>query len=327
VRLLNPVRQFFGLRCAAYWADDRIKGLRFRLGDIATRSGTIHSTMNPDESVQYIEGVCEAYRRALGVSQFRGRIAEVGPGDSSGVGLMFKANGAEEVDLVDRFYSRRDGAVQAQVYRLLMERHESLAGLLRGRNLEDEESFPGVRRHYGRGASAEVFFLGRKTMYDVIVSCAVIEHVADPVAAFAGMAGALKPGGAMVHIIDLRDHGMFSYKWHELKFLEVPEFLYRRMVVNSGRPNRILLPAYRKMLAQLPLDADFHITSLAGVGKIDPPLQYHSVPAAPRRKAADFVHGVRHRFDRQFDSCTDEELSVTGFALVARKPLGSRPGA
>jgi SAM-dependent methyltransferase len=318
------VRQFFGLRCAAYCADDIIKGIRFRLGNIGTRSGTAHATMTPAESVQYIESVCESYRRSFGVLQFRGRIAEVGPGDSSGVSLMLRANGAEEVDLLDRFFSRRDKTAQAQVYRLLMERHQGIAGLLRGRDLEDETSFPGVRRHYGDGASAETFFPGRKGMYDFIVSCAVMEHVADARTAFADMAGALKPGGAMVHVIDLRDHGMFSYKWHELKFLEVPEFLYRRMVIHSGRPNRVLLPAYRKILAELLLDAEFRVTALARVGKIDPPLQYDQLPAAARREAADFVRRVRRGFDRQFDSYTDEELSVTGFSVVARKPPGSR---
>src|SRR5206468_3575626 len=86
VTFANPVRQFFGLRCVAYCADDIIKGIRFRLGSIGTRSGAVHSAMSPVESVQYIESVCESYRRSLGVQRFCGRIAEVGPGDSSGVG-------------------------------------------------------------------------------------------------------------------------------------------------------------------------------------------------------------------------------------------------
>jgi SAM-dependent methyltransferase len=326
MNFMNPVRRFFWLRCIAYCADDIIKGLRFRLGNIGTRSGAVHSTMSPTESVGYIENVFGSYKRAFNVSRFKGRIAEVGPGDNCGIGLLFVAEGTESVDLLDRFYSHRDKGKQAGIYRLLMERHKGVADILDDRNLEDDETFPGIRRHYGSTASAEYYFPRNPNTYDFIVSCAVLEHVADVEVALDGMIGSLKPGGEMVHFVDLRDHAMFSYRWHELKFLEVPEILYRRMVLNSGRPNRRLLPAYRSMLSRIPVESEIRVTWLAGIGKIDPPLPYDEVPAAQRRDSLAFVRSVRAGFDEQFKGYSDEELSVTSFVLRVRKPFVSRAG-
>jgi len=200
-----------------------------------------------------------------------------------------------------------------------MAKHKAVSELLAGHRLDEDESFSGIHRCYGSDASAETYFFNYKEAYDFIVSCAVVEHLADPEAALAGMIGALKPGGAMAHVIDLRDHGMFSYKWHELKFLEVPEFLYRRMVAASGRPNRYLLPDYRDMMDGMRVETDFRVTSLAGAGRIDPSARYDSISEATRRKSTEFVRAVRGGFDPRFSAYSDEELSVTGFVLLVRK--------
>lgn len=68
-----------------------------------------------------------------------------------------------------------------------------------------------------------------------------MEHLFDPVAALDGMLEALRPGGTLVHRIDLRVHGMFRGQ-HPLTFLTLPDAIYTRMTRNSGRPNRVLFP-------------------------------------------------------------------------------------
>lgn len=73
-----------------------------------THSGTTHAVASIEKSVEYIESVFFDYQKVSGKKEFSGRIAELGPGDSSGVALMFLANGALQVDLADRFYSIRD---------------------------------------------------------------------------------------------------------------------------------------------------------------------------------------------------------------------------
>jgi SAM-dependent methyltransferase len=254
-------------------------------------------------------------------------VAELGPGDNCGIGLLFLADGAERVDLLDRFYSRRDKSTQAEIYRVLMDRHTRVADTLAGRNLQDDDSFPAVFRRYGSAAAAESYFFEHRNTYDFIVSCAVLEHVANLEAALCGMTESLRPGGQMVHFVDLRDHGMFSYRWHELKFLEIPEALYRKMVANSGRPNRYLLSVYKRILADLPVEAEIKVTWLAGVGKIDPALPYDLVPASIRERSLELVRALRNKFAGQFDGYPDEELSVTSFVLCARKAPNAHRGA
>lgn len=52
---------------------------------------------------------------------------------------------------------------------------------------------------------------------DLILSHSVLEHVSDPEALFTELERLLKPGGAMLHIVDYRDH-FFKYPYHFLQF-------------------------------------------------------------------------------------------------------------
>jgi len=63
----------------------------------------------------YIEEVFNDSKRYSGVRRFSGRVAEVGPGDNCGVGLLFLTGGYESVDLVDRFYSKRNSQLSAKL--------------------------------------------------------------------------------------------------------------------------------------------------------------------------------------------------------------------
>jgi len=59
---------------------------------------------------------------------------------------------------------------------------------------------------------------------DLICSFAVLEHLHDLGRAFAAMARLLKPGGWMIHKVDLRDHTDFD---RPLEFLMCSEWLWR----------------------------------------------------------------------------------------------------
>jgi SAM-dependent methyltransferase len=52
---------------------------------------------------------------------------------------------------------------------------------------------------------------------DLIVSSSVLEHVGDPPALFRECGRVLRPGGAMLHLVDYRDH-FFKYPYHFLQF-------------------------------------------------------------------------------------------------------------
>ena len=127
----------------------------------------------PGETSKYVDRIFDEYKFYSGVDHFHGRAAEIGPGDLSGVGLRLLADGCDHVDLADRFKSKSDPAVQEAV------------------NKEIVSKYPGANvaklfRHYGESAAAETFFRANKG-YDFIFSCAVLEHVYDPVGALQAM--------------------------------------------------------------------------------------------------------------------------------------------
>src|SRR5687767_14266087 len=118
-RIRASLKRNVPIACAAYIASDVITKVRFALGFVGTRSGAVHLDMPVDASIAYIERVFASYKSWAGVDRFSGRVAEVGPGDSCGIGLLFRHDGCEHVDLVDRFSSMRNPAQQAAIYREL----------------------------------------------------------------------------------------------------------------------------------------------------------------------------------------------------------------
>jgi SAM-dependent methyltransferase len=312
------VKKRFWLTCAYYLVDNALAKWRGYTGNIETDSGTAHVGLSIDSSLAYIEDVFGDYKRYSGVGQFSGRVAEVGPGDNCGVGLMCLADGCESVDLVDRFYSKRDAGQHATIYRALALRHAERFAKLGEFDVNDETTFPGLKRYYGESAAAESFFT-EPDRYGFIVSRAVLEHVYDPRRAIVSMVAALKPGGMLLHKVDFRDHSMFSEHMHELKFFEVPDALYPRMTRDTGRPNRVLIDTYRRVLTEVIPDHQLLVTRLAGVGDIEPHQPYERIDGTRRRQAVEYVRSVRSKFCKSLRAISDEDLSVAGIFLVARK--------
>ena len=232
--------------------------------------------------------------------------------------ILCLADGCESIDLVDRFYSKRDADQHAAIYQALIERYADRFAKLGDLDVNDETTFPGLRRYYGESAAAESFFT-EPDRYDFIVSRAVLEHVYDPRRAIVSMVAALKPGGMLLHKVDFRDHSMFSEHMHELKFFEVPDVLYPHMTRDTGRPNRVLINTYRQVLSDVIPDHSLLVTRLAGVGDIDPHLPYDQIDLGRRRQAVDFVRSVRSKFCHSLRAVSDEDLSAAGIFLVARK--------
>lgn len=318
--LAKVVRSSVFLSCIYYTFTDLYIRVRFRMGNIKTDSGTIHYSLSLQASLDYIYEVFKDYKQYSGITSFYGRVAEVGPGDNCGVGLLFLADGCSSIDLVDRFYSHRNPEAHAKIYRVLLESHGSLTGFIGQADLNNEKTFSGINRYYGPEAAAENFFSNNHKGYDFIISRAVFEHCYDPLTALKKMAEALNPGGMLLHKVDLRDHGLFSRQFHELKFLEVPDWLYFMMTSASGRPNRVLVHRYKQCIAKLNLDAQFLVTRLAGVGDINPHRIYSEIPLNLRQHAIKYIKSIRHRFVASFHNVSDEDLSIAGIFIVARKP-------
>jgi SAM-dependent methyltransferase len=233
-----------------------IKRLKKKIGFITTNSGTAHSHMSIDQSIDYIKNVFNDYKSISGIEKFYGKIAEVGPGDSNGVAFLMISDGADSVDLVDKYYSSRD------------EKHEEDV-LCRLSSRSFKHKIKKAKRHYGNEASAESFFQNNNR-YDFIVSRAVLEHVDAPLFSIQSMYNSLNRGGMLIHKVDLRDHGMFSeYKLHDLTFLTIPKKLYKLFTHNTGRPNRVMADEYISFIEKNFSNYTIYVTSLSGKGELE----------------------------------------------------------
>lgn len=302
------------LTCLYYLMDDWRARRRLARGNLGTRSGTRHATLSLNESLDYIERVYGDYLAYGGLTRFSGRVAEIGPGDNFGVALRMLSNGAKEVYAIDRYRPRYDGPRQTRIYRALAARHG--CNRLLADTGPEETGIRGLITHWGM--PAEKFFRSSDIRFDHIVSRAVLEHLYNPLGALDDMAASLAPGGKLIHRIDLRDHGMFA-RHHPLTFLTIPDAPYRAMTRGTGRPNRVLLPAWRDWLDRSPLKGALRITRLAGVdGEIDP-AAWDDIDPTARRTALATVRAIRPRLAPSLARFSDRDLAVSGCVLVAER--------
>lgn len=306
----------------------RIKRMA-RSGRAETSSGATHRRYDLAGSLKYIRDVYDDYHTYAGLTpeDFRDkRILEIGPGDNFGVALRFLIAGARQVVCLDRFYSEREPAQQARIYRGL---RDSLA--------KDEQSrFDQAIRIDGdiklnNDALAYIHGMGIEdaasafppASFDFIISRAVLEHLYDSDAAFQVMDRLLAPGGWMMHKIDFRDHDMYSrYGFHPLTFLTFSDGLYRRMSIDSGKPNRRLMDFYRNKMESLGYESRICITHLTGQeAEIVPHVDAAGKGMAPTAEMRRLLDEIRPKLAPQYKQLPDEDLMVAGIFLVARKPL------
>jgi len=295
--------------------------IRLFFGKITTDSGTTHEQLSLSDSLAYINTVFADYKKYAGISHFHGHVCELGPGDSSGVALAIMADGATKVDLADRFYSRRNAAIHAQVYQTLANQNPQIAVLLKTANLHDETTFPGITRYYGPQAAGESFFKKRSSTYDFIISRSVLEHATDPLLTLESMYEALNPGGRLIHKVDLRDHGMFTPQHHDLKFLEIPKEIYWAMTHGSGLPNRVLIDQYRQCVSRFSGDCQFLISQLAYGGPVEPHVTFDQIPKKQLDIALIELAKYKKNFSSSFRHVREQDLIIAGFFLIIKKPL------
>jgi hypothetical protein len=108
------------------------------------------------DAVQHAHHVFALFKSVTGVERFQGKVADVGPGESCALGLLFLADGCSHVDLPDRFCFP-DSQLQRDVNRSLVAAHPQLCDRLTGDSLS-ESAFSGLQRHSGEKAAAEKFF-------------------------------------------------------------------------------------------------------------------------------------------------------------------------
>lgn len=293
------------LICLGYLVLDFYEGMVRRLGRVSAKSGDAHALMNIDQSLSYIETVYNDYLKFGKIEHFNGSVVEIGPGDNFGVGLLMLNGGAEKVIAVDRFYSKRDQEQQNRIYDAMVKKY-GIEKLFSG--VPSENTIRNLNYEYG--IPAEEYFKGHTDSFHAIVSRAVLEHLMDPISMLNHGANALKPGGTMVHEIDLRDHGMFAGH-HPLTFLTVPNFIYSHMVRNGGRPNRVLINDYQNWIKQSGLAGKILIKGLVGVEQEFDPAPWDEIDQTLRNLAIAEVKKIRPHLAREFRNLPDENLAAS----------------
>ncbi len=317
------IKQSFLLKTIALIVSDILWGLRLAIGKNESDSGSTHSRYSEKESVNYIEEVFTDYKRYGSVEHFDGIAAEVGPGDNCGVALLMRLDGCKRIDLVDRYLSNRKLEQQNKVYQALSKRHT--IDIFKAKEVWDDRALIGI--DWKIGQAAEVYFKqcaqNSGEIYDFIVSRAVLEHLYNPIDALRYMLDCLKPGGKMLHKVDLRDHRMFTPNHDELKFLEVPSSIYPLMVKNSGRPNRIFAHRYRQFLEEMKslgtIDYSFLVTHLVDVGEIKPHCNFDDIELGKQKQAIAFVETHRQNIASEFCDVSSQDLAISGIFLCIIK--------
>ncbi len=310
------------VKALAFVAENAMWVVRLRLGWIRTKYGS-HRTLPLSESVAYIERVFADYLRYGEMPHFHGRVAELGPGENAGVALLIRKDGGEQVDLVDRFQGYVDEDQQRRIYEALSKGHDLEAFRIGS----DWHRMRVLGVNWNVGMSAEKFMTACPAdAYDFIVSRAVLEHLSEPLTALREMSRALRPGGMLLHEVDLRDHQHFSRNHDELTWLGFSSRLWRLMTSRSGRPNRVLAHRYRSMLERLQRSDGVQyrllVKALVGGQEIDPGVPYDAIPIEMRQRAVSLVESRRSRFAREFQNVDAADLAVTTVFIVVTKPEG-----
>jgi len=224
-------------------------------------------------------------------------LLEYGPGDMLGLALLMVAWGAEKVICVDRFPLVHYSPINILALKEVIRPLEGEA-LKRAQASFNREPVSGLRKDSIEYVVSSKGLGGFVSQVDIIFSRAVLEHVNDLSRTFIDMQLALKPGGLMIHKVDLGGHGLEGQNC--LDFLTWPESWWNLMYSQKGAPNRCRVDVYREELKRGHFD-----TLLLEPTKFV--------------KHDDLVE-VRPHLPKAFRDLSDENLSWLGFWVIAQKP-------
>ncbi|MBN2372451.1 class I SAM-dependent methyltransferase [bacterium] len=132
---------------------------------------------------------------------------------------------------------------------------------------------------------------------DIIYSFDVLEHVLNVRECFRQMKRFLKPQGYCIHEVDLAGHGEFDDPYHPLDFLRFSPFVWRLMNSNRGAPNRVRFGEYMTIMKEM---------------------NFKTVKLIKNKIHDEEVEKVKPFLFHEFNKLNVEELSVTGFFIVAQ---------
>jgi SAM-dependent methyltransferase len=214
-------------------------------------------------------------------------VVEIGSGRYARMALRMLKHGARRVTLIDYYALPLDHPDQSEL----------LQGDCRALGLDWDDVLTRVRTISTDIMALEPGDLGEPA--DLVVSSAVLEHVRDPKGILARCHSWLRPGGATLHMVDLRDHNFhFRYPFEMLTFSDQT---WRQWLDLDGgfHVNR-----WR---------AHEHLQALAEAG-------FEQIMYLPIMSDRLALQAVRHRLDRRFRALPEKLLALQMIYLYGRKP-------
>lgn len=296
------------------------------------QSGSTATQMSVEKARDYVLTVAEDYITygANGDSEcLSGKdVLEVGPGDNLGVAMVLLAKGARTVTAVDGFApgadSQHNNRVYSSIYAALQPQErerikdivsvqpDGIAVRLDGRLIS--------RYNTPIDAGDAVF---KSNQFDVILSRAVLEHLADLEAGWKAMVNWLRPNGAMWHKVDFRCHNLFG-RIHPLYFLTIGQPVWDWVSRPDPTLNRMRLPVYKELLARYFLESRIYFTHIVGQEEeILPHVERLQADVHYGPKHLEQVQSIRPSLQESFSKHSDEELLVEGIFLSAKGVRGN----
>ena len=253
------------------------------LGVANTARHRIQGYVNPrpfaaadvDRTIAYAVEVVDRLEHRGRIDWTGRRILEIGPGPDLTTGAVMLHRGAASYHAVDLFDNLDQAS--ADIYQRLGERLGTTID--ESRMQFTRTSFPELPDIVGT--------------YDVIVSNACLEHVADVEGLFRRLRDLAAPGSRMVHHVDAKAHMRWFRDHDPLNHLRYSELVYRSLLSFDGAPNRLRATDFAQ-----------HARAAA----------WHSVEVVPGRVAADdYLSGLR--VTRKYRAASD--LGLLTFTVIA----------
>ena len=317
----KPSKSVFSLVMKNILAN-QINRVRHRVGSRILFKAEEGSETAAREKAGYIAFMFEEVRQWLdkeGVSLEGAHVLELGPGDTMGVGLLAMAHGAASVTGLDKFAPVVDPGFDRAVLGALRDLLDTDIQRARFDAAWDGDQLAACVRHITNCPLEKARRRLPQGHFDVVWSRSVLEYLKDVPGAFTVMGGLLKPGGMMVHKVDVRDDGLFSaHGHHPLHFLTLPAGFWPLMTSHTYRPNRWQLTDFRRLLQKQGwVGGVFPCRWVGKRSEAAPlPLKEANMPS----RSVSLVGNIRPRLKGRFAHYSDKELAVTGFYLVARNP-------
>lgn len=277
----------------------------------------------------WLRHLVKAYQSGLPTDP--GTIAELGPGDSIGIGLAALLSGAKSYyafdivnythharnrhvfhELVELFRNREDIPDEKEfpAVRPVLESYGFPRNVLSESRLQDclrQERVDSIREELeGRHPSMHRFIsyiapwdcktVIKSDSIDMVYSQAVLEHVSDLKGTYQSLFKWLRPGGVMSHQIDLKSHGC-AEEWNG--HWTYSDFRWRLML--GSRPwliNRVPLSGHIELLRRNGFDVVYQQRAPApgcGIHRSRLAARFRNIPDQDLNTSGAFIQAIKNR--------------------------------